>query len=258
MTVSPGLLLSSLLAPPAICLWLSLLGLLLRSRFPLWGGSLLGLGLGSLYLLSTGLCAGWLGSGLEPTPTISASNPAASVQGYQAIVVPGAGRQLAAPEWGGADMPNYWAASRLRYAAWLYRQTGLPILVSGGTVFGEKEPEATLMARSLERDHVVNVRWQEGGSSTTWENARLSAAMLKPQGVDHIVLVTSAMHMRRAQMAFTHFGFTVLPAPTDYADFRQLPLVLRLVPNAQALLYSRQALHEYVGLVWYEVKAMVQ
>jgi len=259
MSFSFGLFFFSLLAPPAICLWLSLLGLaLLASRFRLVGQLLLALGLGSLYLLSTGLFAGWLASGLEQTPALRANDLPAQLKGWQAIVVPGAGRALYAPEYGGADVPSYLAASRLRYAAGLYRQSGLPILVSGGRVAGEREPEAAIMARSLQGDYVANVRWQEGGSRTTWENARLSAAMLKPQGIDRIVLVTSAVHMRRAQGVFEHFGFTVLAAPTDFADFGRFPLAMQLVPNAQALLYSRMALHEYVGLGWYAVKALVE
>jgi uncharacterized SAM-binding protein YcdF (DUF218 family) len=261
MTFSPNLLLFSLLAPPASCLWLSLTGLaLLRSRFRRWGRVLVGLGLGSLYLFSTGLCAGWLAAGLEPTALPAPGSPqlTARLRGWQAIVVLGAGRTVGAPEYGGADIPSYWAASRLRYGANLYRQTGLPLLVSGGSVAGETEPEATLMARSLERDYLANVRWQEGKSRTTWENARNSADLLKAQGVSRIVLVTSAVHMRRSVAAFEHFGFTVQPAATDYSDFGHLPLMLRLVPNAVALLYTQQALHEYVGVGWYRVRALVE
>lgn len=254
MSFSWSLFFFSLLAPPAVCIWLALLGsLLLLTQRKRLAGLLLGLGLGSLYLLSTGLVAGWLAAGLEREPAL---NPAAA-QGYQAIVILGGGRDLAAPEYGGADVPNYWATARLRYGAHLYRQTGLPLLVSGGTVYGERNAEASLMAEALIRDFVVNVRWQEAGSRTTWENAGNSRALLKPEGVDRILLVTTASHMRRARMAFEHAGFTVRSAPTDFADFSRLPLALQLVPSAQALLYSRQALHEYIGLVWYGLKALV-
>jgi uncharacterized SAM-binding protein YcdF (DUF218 family) len=259
VTFSWHLFLSSLLAPPAICLWLTLAGLMLLRTQRRWlARSLVAMGLGSLYLLSTGFVAGQLAAGLERAPALPAAGLTAQLKGWQAIVVLGGGRDLAAPEYGGEDMPNYWAASRLRYGAYLYRQSGLPILVSGGVVNGEREPEATIMARSLVRDHVANVRWQEGGSRTTWENAQNSYRLLHGEGVDHIVLVTTAAHMLRAQRTFEHVGFTVLPAPTDFSNFSRLPLALQLMPNAQALLYSRQALHEYVGVGWYWVKALVE
>ena len=51
------------------------------------------------------------------------------------------------------------------------------MLTSGGVVLaGETVPEAALMADSLRRDHVVNVRWQEGRSRTTWENVVTACA----------------------------------------------------------------------------------
>lgn len=256
MTFSWGLLIHGLFAPPSICILLCLAGLCFSAaHWVVLGRVLMGLGLGSLYLLSTGLCAGWLAAGLEQDAALKAADTP-RLRSNQAIVVLGAGRDLAAPEFNGEDMPNYWGTARLRYAAYLYRETGLPILVSGGVVHGEREPEASLMAQSLTRDFVANVHWQETGSATTWENAKGSYALLKPEGVDHIVLVTTAAHMWRAKRAFEHVGFTVQPAPTDFADFRQLPLALQLVPTAQALLYSRQALHEYVGLGWYALKAL--
>lgn len=259
MSFALGAFLFSLAAPPGICLWLCLLGLaLLGGRYRVWGRVLVGLGLGSLYALSTGFCAAWLASGLERAPALPAAALKSGLKGEQAIVILGAGRILYAPEYDGEDVPSYWGAARLRYGADLYRATGLPLLVSGGRVFGERESEAAIMARSLQRDYVANVRWQEGGSRTTWENARLTAALLKPLGIDHIVLVTSAFHMRRSQAVFEHAGFTVLPAPTDFSDFRYFPLAMQLAPNASALLYSRMALHEYIGMGWYALKELVE
>ncbi len=51
---------------------------------------------------------------------------------------------------------------------------------------------------------------------TTGENARLTAALLRPQGVDTVILVTSALHMRRARAEFELAGLKVIPAPTDF------------------------------------------
>lgn len=255
MAFSWGFFVMSLLAPPSSSLLLIVIGLiLLRRRIGRW---LIGVGIGSLYLLSTSLFAGWLAAGLETAPALTPEQIGALAHEAQAIVVPGAGRTAAAPEYQGHDVPSYYAAARLRYAADLYRQTGLPLAVSGGSVFGEHESEALIMARSLETEYVAPARWQEGNSRTTWENARNTAALLQPQGIRRIVLVTSAAHMRRAAGAFRHFGFEVREAPADFAEFGHEPLAMQLVPNAGALVYSRQALHEYVGWVWYAVKGLL-
>lgn len=250
------LFLRNLLSPPAPQILLVLAGLALLRRRPWLGRSLVATGLGMLYLMATPLGAGLLAQGLETAPALPADPRAWG--GAQAIVVLGGGRQPA-PEFGGRDMPNYWTASRLRYGAALYRRSGLPLAVSGGVVgAAEVETEAAVMARSLREDHVVNVRWQEGGSRTTWENAQLTRRLLAPQGVDRIVLVTQGLHMRRARFAFEQAGFTVVPAPLDLVGpgVARRPLVLRLAPSSAHFMVSAQALHEYGGLVAYRLRAL--
>ena len=251
--------LRSLLAPPGLQILLVLAGLwCLRRRLVIRGRILVGLGLGSLYFIATPYGAGLLAQGLERYPAFNAADRS-RWRDAQAIVVLGAGRYAAAPEFGGRDVPNWWGASRLREAAALYRLTGLPLLTSGGVVLeGETVPEAAMMADSLRRDHVVNVRWEEGGSRTTWENAQKSRALLAADGVTRIVLVTQAVHMPRAVMAFEHAGFTVLPAPVDFdTDAARLPLLLQFVPGPERFMRSSQALHEYAGLVLYRLRVLL-
>lgn len=256
MSFSWTLFLSSLLALPSLCILLILLGLALLRFRPGWARACLAAGLGSLYFFSSGLGAGLLASGLESGALAPGRLEALQREGWQAIVVLGGGRELAAPEYGGVDMPNYWAASRLRYGAWAYRQSGLPLLLSGGVVHGERESEASLLGQSLIRDHVVQARWLESDSRTTWENAERSRQLLAAEGINRVVLVTTASHMPRATLAFRTAGFTVLPAPTDFTDFQHKPWPLQLIPSTTALQYSRQAVHEYLGLVWYHWKAL--
>ena len=55
-------------------------------------------------------------------------------------------------------------------------------LGGGGSTYGG-ETEARLMTDALEKEFGVAVRWSEGQSRTTHENARYSAAMLQAAGV---------------------------------------------------------------------------
>jgi uncharacterized SAM-binding protein YcdF (DUF218 family) len=245
--------LRSLLAPPMLHILLLLLGLWLLSRQRRWlGGGLIAISLLTLYLMATTWGAGLLARGLETESPLDLTRPE-GWQGAQAIVVLGGGRSTA-PEFGGRDVPNYWTASRLRYAAALYRQSGLPLLVTGGIVLDEKEAEATLMARSLEQDHIVNVRWLEGRSRTTWENAQFTRDLLEEDAIDHVVLVTQALHMPRARLAFEHAGFQVTAAPIDFAPAGRHPLAMQFLPNPGSFLRSAQALHEYVGHLAYRAR----
>lgn len=245
------------LSPPGLQILLVLLGLwAMRRRRLAWGRSLIGLGLVSLWLMATPQGAAWLLQGLERYPAI-AEPSRLRAEGWQAIVVIGGGRDHAAPEYGGRDVPNYWTASRLRYAAHLYRQTGLPLAVSGGRRQGDVVAEAQLMHYSLVHDHVVNVYWVEGDSATTWDNAVRTRALLGPLGMDRVILVTQAAHMRRAKSVFEHAGFKVKPAPVDFeTDAARLPWLLRFAPRAERLMASAQASHEYAGLAWYQLKML--
>ncbi len=54
----------------------------------------------------------------------------------------------------------------------------------------------------------------EGCSQSTEENALYTSAVLYPQGVRKIILVTDAPHMLRSFLLFRNLGFTVIPHPS--------------------------------------------
>ena len=53
-----------------------------------------------------------------------------------------------------------------------------------------------------EREFGRPLRWLEPGSSDTRENAVRTVALLQPQGIEQVVLVTHGYHMRRALRNF--------------------------------------------------------
>jgi uncharacterized SAM-binding protein YcdF (DUF218 family) len=175
-------------------------------------------------------------------------DPAAAGLEHAAIVVLGAELRRNAPEYGGETLGPL-SLERLRYAARLHRQTGLPILVSGGRLRDGDEPVAKLMSEALAEDFLTESRWVEDRSLTTAENARYSAEILRRDGVSTVVLVTHAWHMRRALMEFRGLGLRVVPAPTlpphRPTDFDMF------VPSAAALYESFLGVHELVGRLYY-------
>ena len=74
--------------------------------------------------------------------------------------------------------------------------------------------------------------------------------MLKPEGIGSIYLVTHAWHMRRAVLAFRHFGIAATAAPTHFSG-PTMPDAASLVPSAKGWMESSYALHEWIGFLWY-------
>jgi uncharacterized SAM-binding protein YcdF (DUF218 family) len=142
---------------------------------------------------------------------------------------------------------------RLAAAARLQRKTGLPVLVSGGTLQTDTPPIADVMADSMREDFRVPVQWRETHSLTTWENARFSADILKKEWIGSVYVVTNAWHMRRALLAFRGTGLTVTPAPTP-PDRKDGPILDDFVPRASTWRVSYFALHEWIGYAWYTLR----
>ncbi|HJV53342.1 MAG TPA: YdcF family protein [Noviherbaspirillum sp.] len=243
--------LSALLLPPLNLLLLCALGLLLRRRLPRLGVALSVLSLLLLALISTPAGALLLATPLENR---SAALTSAKNTGAQAIVVLGGGRIWHAPEYGGRDLPKPIPLLRLRYAAQLQRETGLPVLVSGGAPDGASESEAAVMARSLREDFAVPVRWIEGASDDTRQNAELSARLLRAAGVRRILLVTDSLHMPRAQTLFMQAGMDVVAAPASLLGRGPL-LVTDFLPDGEGLNRAHYAMHEWLGIAWNGIKA---
>src|SRR5579859_7270222 len=102
----------------------------------------------------------------------------------EAIVILGSDSDYAI-ELGGETVGEQTLA-RLRYGAWLYRRTGLPILLSGGAA----EPGAPSLAQQMDRvmtdEYGISGSRLEPHSRDTWENAVESAAILRTMKVDQI------------------------------------------------------------------------
>jgi len=177
-------------------------------------------------------------------------------QNAEAIVILGGGTYFHAPEFAGQDAIGDATLVRLRYGARLQRETGKPILVTGGTLLDNHLSEAQQMRTALKQDFSVPVRWTEDNSENTFENAQYSFRILQQEGIRKIYLVTHAWHMPRAADAFRRAGFEVVEAPTAFTTrYRIDPLAF--LPQAGAMQDSKFFVHEVIGLFWYRVKSAI-
>lgn len=248
--------LQCLLLPPGVLILFMLIGLCLLQWHPTFAKILLLLCILGFYWLSIPTTPKWLAHGLQTYPPLQTDQ--IKDTSAQAIVVLSAGRYYKAPEYGG-DTSSGISLLRLRYAAYLYRITQLPILLSGGAQAHNTKPDASLMQSVLQQGFHIKARWLEHQSANTWGNAKYSARLLKKNHIHHILLVTSAIHMRRAVLAFRQQNIQITAAPTLF--IRMPPLTRRInywLPNRFALFSSIQCLYEYLGLAWYQIKHVQQ
>jgi uncharacterized SAM-binding protein YcdF (DUF218 family) len=251
-----------LLIYPLSLACLLLAALLLLRRRPRW---VLGLGLAALLLLWIGgnrLVSLALVRSLEWQYLPPVVTPQADV-----IVLLGGGERPAAQPQELPDVTN--GGDRIIYAAWLYQRGAAPHILASGGVVGVDGPTGDPGAESMRKllgimgvpDTAV---WLEPRSRNTFENAVETKKLLDPEGIQRIILVTSAMHMPRAHAIFVRQGFDVIPAPTDYIvsaaawDYYFSPdpavQVFNLFPRADALNDTVSALKEYLGIVVYRLR----
>lgn len=90
----------------------------------------------------------------------------------------------------------------------------------------------------------------EDASRNTYENAKMTAELVKPTPQQNWVLVTSAWHMARAMAVFKKAGWNVYAAPTGYMTAGDLSSKLELNLE-EHLRKMTMATHEYYGLIAY-------
>ena len=126
--------------------------------------------------------------------------------------------------------------SRVEVAAQLWKAHRAPLIFASGEGDGSQITQL-LEAKGIPKQALDN----ENCSRTTEENAQFTAAVLEPQGVTRVVLVTDPPHMLRSLLTFRSLGFTVIPHASPLPD---------LAPAEKSMV----VFYEYMGLVSYSVK----
>lgn len=167
-----------------------------------------------------------------------------------AIIVLGGGLEPFAPEYGVSSLAHA-SLERLRYGIWLSRETGLPLGFSGGVGWAQPDakPEAQIAAQIAASEFGRPLKWVEDNSRDTRENALRTLAMLRPQGIRQIVLVTHGWHMPRALKDFEFAAagdVRIEAAPMGLARNTETP-ALTWVPTSRGTTDVREILRELLG-----------
>lgn len=247
---------SQLIMPPNPILLMILAGIILQYRYNNHkAGKILSYGgLGLLIAFTSPLLSSSLTLLLENTPALSRQQ--LQTTNAQAIVILGAGTYKNAPEYG-EDTVGSATLERIRYGAFVHQHTQLPVLVTGGRVFSDNlSSEAENMQKVMQSQLQSPVTWLEEQSRNTWENATYSYKILNKQGINKIILVTHALHMRRSIISFEAAGFEVLPAPLSFHSKNISFSIFQILPSAHTMSSIQNALHEVAGILWYKLRYM--
>ena len=136
---------------------------------------------------------------------------------------------LGAAVW--ADGPSPTLVRRTARAAALWHQTPGTIVMPCGGLGRHGPTEAAVMADILQTQGVPqDAIVPEDQSTSTYENLRNAARLLKPLGVQRVTIVTNGYHAPRAALVARSVGLRAHVSAPDVSDARkiqQYQMVLR-------------------------------
>ena len=245
-------LLKLMLELPVPFLLLGLFGIFFYKR---WIGKLSIISsLALLYASSIPATVQWLGKKFETIPPLT--NDQISEFKPQAILLLTGGNTGSNPELNAAARVNAATMQRASYAARLHRETGLPVIVTGGVVYQGQTHEARSAARWLKDVVGIQPIAIEDRATNTLENLQFSKPIIEHLGYQRVVVVTHAYHMPRALQSAEIAGVNAIGAPFGYLaryPFPQdnLPTWKAFVPESVHISSTDALLHEWIGQWWY-------
>lgn len=251
----------ALLLPPVPFLLLIAAGAILLSRTgrrPIWGQMVIGIGVLGVWFSASPAIGQLLSRALLQQPAALSANAMAALSQRQraqadvAVLVLGGGARQDVPEFGGPALTEI-SLNRLRYGVWVARRIKAPLGFSGGVGWTARrliDSEASIAERTASEEFAFPLRWAEGRSRDTRENAALSVQLLRADGVRQIVLVTHEQHMQRALQAFhaeAKGDIEITAAPVGLLH-DGLSEMLDWSPSDEGFARVRYAVYEWLGL----------
>lgn len=153
--------------------------------------------------------------------------------------------------------PGIYSYGRIFETARLYflckeHRTKCNIMISGGDPSHKGKTEAAIYEDALigiginKKDLIT-----ENLSRNTFENAKFVKRLIEQYSYDNIILVTSAIHMKRSLLYFNYYRIFPTPANADY-----IYPELKLLPRETNFIIFDQILHEYLGICQFFFKTI--
>lgn len=139
----------------------------------------------------------------------------------------------------------------------LSERLGLPLILSGGSPRGEPESEAKVLAAQIGLSGLEVILEKE--AKNTFETGEAAARILSALGGDHVLLVTSRTHVARMSACLRRNGLQVTSVEAVFPRSRSnLGLVTDFLPSARGMATSRNAIHEYLAILFYLAQGHIE
>ena len=117
---------------------------------------------------------------------------------------------------------------------------------------GAEVMKALAIELGVREDKIIT----EDKSQNTMTNATELKRLLAPKEHRNIGLATSALHMPRAERVLRQVfpNDTIVPIPVGYLYTPQKRYLDNFIPSARNLQTSTEALHEWIGMLWYTIR----
>ncbi len=178
-----------------------------------------------------------------------------------AIVVLGGGVEPSPQEVGGLHLTS--AGDRLVMALELVRLGKAPVLCVGGGYAGRGARlriEADLVKRAIDERQLSNAPVISlGACSDTRDEAMRVRRLADERGWKRILLVTSAVHQRRALATFQNAGLNAVPAPCNFLTTMSPEVEPPRfgVPGALGFIFTSIWIHEEIGWLEYRRRGWI-
>jgi len=154
------------------------------------------------------------------------------------------------------------SSDRIFQAVKLYKKGKIKkILITGGAAeFLRKDTVESVMIKNYLTSIGIPAKdiITEKISRNTHENAYYTAKLLQNYKYDKLLLITSAMHIKRANACFKKVGLNCDVFPVDYhSGDMQYNLFDFFIPSVQVLFYWNLYIHEILGLISYKISGYI-
>ncbi len=152
---------------------------------------------------------------------------------------------------------NTYASDRLLTTAELIKQGWAPRLVTTRVIVrvARRDISSDSGQREIVRLAGLTAPWTiVAAGRSTHDEATHSAAALFPEGIKHVIVVTSPVHSRRACATFEAVGFTVTCIPArEHGDNAGAPVTSR--DRGESF---RQMAYEVLGMIEYRIRGWIR
>jgi uncharacterized SAM-binding protein YcdF (DUF218 family) len=155
---------------------------------------------------------------------------------------------------GDSSPADRWGCTIPRVMEGVRLRSGIPhsmLILSGGSSPGTQSQAEAMAALPIQLGVPKKFLMLETRAWDTMDEANLFAQVV---GKGPFALVTSAIHMPRSLALFRNLGLNPIGCPCEFRTKRWPGVERWFLVNAGGLLASQEAIHEYLGMLWFKIR----